>query len=85
MAIAQINSWGHATESCYRNSKKAESKNKIAQSPRKQLPKSYFTQSLATISPNPLENHSSIIFVARTMLSEWRYNASLHASVCSVE
>ena len=49
-------------EACYKNSKKAESNNKIAQSPQKQFPKSYFTQSIATISRNPSENNSSIIF-----------------------
>ena len=61
MAIAQIDS-----------SKTAESNNKIVQSPRKQFPKSYFTQSFATISRNPSENNSSRIFFARAMFSEWR-------------
>ena len=49
-------------EACYKNSKKAESNDKIAQSPRKQFPKSYFAQSIVTISRNPSENNSSIIF-----------------------
>ena len=49
-------------EACYKNSKKAESNNKIAQSARKQFPKSYFAQSIATILHNPSENDSSIIF-----------------------
>ena len=48
-------------EACYKNRKKAESNNKIAQSPRKQFPKSYFTQSIATILRNPSEKSSSII------------------------
>ena len=47
-------------EACYKNSKKAESNNKIAQSPRKQFPKSYFAQSIATISRSPSENERQV-------------------------
>ena len=55
-------------EACYKNSMKATSNNKIAQSPRKEFPKSYFTQWIATISRNPSENNSSIIcFRARNV------------------
>ena len=60
MAIAQIYFWKHATKTII--NKKAESNNKIAQSTRKQFPKSYFAQSIATISRNPSENNFSIIF-----------------------
>ena len=56
-------------EACYNNSKKAENNNKITQSARKGVPKSYFTQSIATISRNPLENDPAIF--ARAMFSEW--------------
>ena len=45
-----------------KNSKTAESNTKNVQSHRKQFPKSYFTQSIVTISRNPWENDSSIIF-----------------------
>ena len=48
--------------SMHKNSKKAESNTKIAQSPRKQFPKDYFTQSIVTFSRNPGENNFSIIF-----------------------
>ena len=48
-------------EACYRNNTKAESNNKIAQSPRKQFPESSFAQSTATISCNLSENNSSIM------------------------
>ena len=49
-------------EACHKNSKKSESNNKNAQSPWKQFPKSYFTQSIVTISRNPLKDNSSILF-----------------------
>ena len=45
-----------------KKSKKAESNNKISQSPRKQSPKRCFMQSIATISHNASENNSSIIY-----------------------
>ena len=53
------------------NSKKSESNNKNAQPPWKHFPKSYFTQSIVTISRNPSEN-DSLFFFARAMFSEWR-------------
>ena len=58
-----------------KNSEKAESNNEIAQSPRKQFPKSCFTQSIATISRNRSVNIIPQYFLfARAMFSEWRVN-----------
>ena len=67
MAIAQIDSWKHATKTARKRTATTE----ICNHP-ESFPDSYFTQSIATLLRNPSENDSSITLRACAMFAEWK-------------
>ena len=77
MAIAQIYSWRHATRTVRKQRATTRLRN-----PPEQFPKSYFAQSIATISRNPSESNSSIIFSRAQCFLNGGYMPNQNAKAC---